>query len=59
MAELPKIDSEGLRLAKREGAARVSSVVRVSKHNCWKCGKAASLKCIEQVGYLCRDCSPA
>lgn len=31
MAELPKIDSEGLRLAKKAGSARVSSVVHVSK----------------------------
>lgn len=30
MAELPKIDSKGLRLAKTVGAARVSSVARVS-----------------------------
>ena len=34
MAELPKIDSEGLRLAKKAGSARVSSVVRVSKSEC-------------------------
>ena len=32
MAELPKIDSEGLRLAKKLGAERVSSVTRVSKN---------------------------
>lgn len=31
MAELPKIDSEGLRAAKRESAARVSSVAYVSR----------------------------
>lgn len=39
MAPLPKIDSEGLRAAKREGAARVSSVTRVRKkinaHDDW------------------------
>lgn len=31
MANLPKIDSEGLRLAKKLGADRVSSVMSVSK----------------------------
>ena len=31
MAQLPKIDSEGLRLAAKEGRARVSSVVAVRK----------------------------
>lgn len=33
MAELPKIDSEGLRLVKKEGAARVSSVLSVSRED--------------------------
>jgi hypothetical protein len=37
MAELPKIDSEGLRLAKSEGAKRVSSVTRVSRTESWWC----------------------
>ena len=30
-ARLPKVDSEGLRLAAKEGHARVSSVVNVKK----------------------------
>jgi hypothetical protein len=30
MADLPKIDSTGLRLAKLKGAARVSSVARIT-----------------------------
>jgi len=30
MADLPKIDSAGLRLAKLKGAERVSSVVRIT-----------------------------
>lgn len=33
MAQLPKIDSEGLRLAKRISAERVLSVTRVSKRS--------------------------
>jgi hypothetical protein len=31
MATLPKVDSDGLRLAKSVGSERVSSVVRVTK----------------------------
>lgn len=23
---------------------------------CWKCGKWAKLKCVEQIGWLCREC---
>lgn len=34
MATLPKIDSKGLRLAKSEGARRVSSVVNVRLQPC-------------------------
>ena len=36
MNELPKINSEGLRLAKRKAAESVSSVVNVSKNNVFK-----------------------
>jgi hypothetical protein len=32
MADLPKIDSAGLRLAKLKGAERVSSVTRITIH---------------------------
>jgi hypothetical protein len=50
MAELPKIDSEGLRLAKKAGSASVSSVVRVSKTD----GKARCDYCDGKPGPLAR-----
>jgi hypothetical protein len=54
MAELPKIDSEGLRLAKREGAARVSSVVNVSRQQTSSC-----LYCHVRVERPCLDSKQA
>ena len=47
MAELPKIDSEGLRLAKKVSSAGVSSVVRVSKNDCQMNSGRAYLEIVE------------
>jgi hypothetical protein len=49
MAELPKIDSEGLRLAKKLGAERVSSVTSVSKEA--RCPIQDPWSCL---GYRCQ-----
>lgn len=56
MVKLPKIDSEGLRIAKAEGALRVSSVVRFSKQpvfaECDCCGELTA----EGQNLYCSEC---